>query len=85
MKARSTGSGGFRAAYYTDEDYLYNDDDMDYIPPARKKILPLGGGGKERPGLLKRPAAQSPPPGTGGQSTSPGKAVRSRPTNNQLL
>ncbi|GIM06215.1 hypothetical protein Vretimale_10481 [Volvox reticuliferus] len=85
MKARSTGSGGFRAAYYTDEDFMYNDDDMDYIPPARKKTAPIGGGGKERPGFPKRPAAQSPPPGAGGQSVSPSKAVRSRPTNNQLL
>ncbi|GLC45409.1 hypothetical protein PLESTB_000621700 [Pleodorina starrii] len=85
MKARSTGSGGYRVAYYPDDDLMYNDDDMDYIPPARKKTAPLSGGGKERPGLPKRPAAQSPPPGAGGQSTSPSKAVRSRPTNNQLL
>ncbi|GFR41791.1 hypothetical protein Agub_g2555 [Astrephomene gubernaculifera] len=85
MKARSTGSGGFRATYYTDDDFMY-DDDMDYVPPARKKPMAFGGGGKERPGAPKRPApAQSPPPGAGGQSTSPGKAVRSRPTNNQLL
>ncbi|GLI64276.1 hypothetical protein VaNZ11_007492 [Volvox africanus] len=85
MKARSTGSGGFRAAYYTEEDFMYNDDDIDYIPPARKKTAPIGGGGKERPGFPKRPAAQSPPPGAGSQSVSPSKAVRSRPTNNQLL
>ncbi|KAG2496671.1 hypothetical protein HYH03_005089 [Edaphochlamys debaryana] len=70
---------------YYDDEFQY-DDDMDYMPPARKK---MGYGGKEKPGggggAPKRPPAHSPPPGAGGMATSPSKAVRSRPTNNQLL
>ncbi|PNH07885.1 hypothetical protein TSOC_005613 [Tetrabaena socialis] len=71
-----------------DGDEFYGDDDMDYMPPARKKLQGMGGG-KERPGgpgPPKRPGTgTSPPPGAGGPSTSPGKGSRSRPTNNQLL
>jgi hypothetical protein len=78
----ATNSGGFRQAYgaYNDEEYMF-DDDMDYVPPARKKPA---FGGKERPTNKRPTPAHSPPPGAGGLATSP-KAVRSRPTNNQLL
>ncbi|KXZ47254.1 hypothetical protein GPECTOR_36g108 [Gonium pectorale] len=82
-KPRQTGSGGgFGRAFYTDDDIMY-DDDAEYIPPARKKTPAFGG--KERPSAKRPTPAHSPPPGAGVQPTSPGKAVRSRPTNNQLL
>ena len=67
-------------AFYADEADLGDEDlDEEYRPPAKARKA----GGKERP--AKRPAlAGSPPPGAGGP-ISPGKVVRSRPTNNQLL
>jgi hypothetical protein len=69
-------------AFYAEEGLGEDEEpdfDEEYRPPAKARKS----GGKERP--AKRPApAGSPPPGAGG-AISPGKAVRSRPTNNQLL